>query len=132
VSNKDKLPTILVVDDNEPNMRLLASYLESHGYETVASSTLPTAIQILEATPVSLVVSDQTLSDGKGIDLCRHVRDQFGSDVPFLLYTVAQITDDQRRLAHESGVDRFVHKTADLRQILEVVQELLDDSKSPA
>ena len=72
-----------------------------------------------------LVVSDLRLGEESGVELCARVRKEIGS-LKFMLYTVAQITAEDRAHAKEAGVDIFVHRPVKMSEFLEVIAGLVE------
>ena len=74
--------TILVVDDDEMVRVTLKVLVSSLGYKVLVASDGPEALQILETSPVDLVISDVVMPEMDGLELLEHVkRDHPGVDV---------------------------------------------------
>lgn len=67
--------TILVVDDSEATLEVVRRNLERQGYVTLTAPGVPEALQVLETTPVDLVITDVKMPRVSGLDLVRHVRE---------------------------------------------------------
>ena len=65
---------ILVVDDSVSTLKVLERNLASQGYAVITATTVAQAIDVLEATPVDLVVTDLRMPKLDGLHLIRHVR----------------------------------------------------------
>jgi two-component system response regulator HydG len=68
---------ILVVDDAQYTLELLQRNLLSMGYVVFAAPGVPDAIRVLEETPIDLVVTDLKMPRVGGLDLVRHVRENY-------------------------------------------------------
>ena len=68
---------ILVVDDSPQTLELLQRNLKSEGYQVFAAGSVAEAIRILETTTVDLVVTDLKMPQVSGMDLVRHVRENY-------------------------------------------------------
>lgn len=72
-----KKERILVVDDSPDTLEVLERNLASQGFRIFTASNVAEAIKILDANPVDLVITDLRMPGASGIDLVRHVRENF-------------------------------------------------------
>jgi len=101
---------VLIVDDDEIALELLASTLDDAGYEVEAASDGMEALEMLRSGRFQLVVSDWEMPRMNGIDLCRAVRRRdFSSYVYFILVTSREATDDVVQ-GLNAGADDFITK----------------------
>lgn len=70
---------ILVVDDAPDTLEVLQRNLQSKGYQVYTAPGVPEAIRILEQTPVDLVITDFKMPKVSGLDLVRHVRENYAN-----------------------------------------------------
>jgi len=68
---------ILLVDDALSTLEVLQRNLTSQGYQIFTASNVSEAIKILEALSIDLVVTDLKMPGASGLDLIRHVRENF-------------------------------------------------------
>jgi DNA-binding NtrC family response regulator len=68
---------ILIVDDAPDTREVLQRNLQSEGYRVFTASDVPNAIRILEQAPFDLVITDFKMPRISGLDLVRHVRENF-------------------------------------------------------
>ncbi len=68
---------ILVVDDSEATLEVLQRNLAAVGYETLTASNVVSAVAALETAPVDLVITDFKMPGGSGMDLVRHIRENY-------------------------------------------------------
>ncbi len=69
--------TILVVDDAPNTLEILQRNLQSVGYKVFTAQDVPGAIRTLEESPFDLVITDFKMPKLSGLDLVRHVRENF-------------------------------------------------------
>lgn len=74
--NREK-EQILVVDDAPNTLEILQRNLQAEGYRVFTAQDVPTAIRILEQTAFDLVITDYKMPKVSGMDLVRHVRENF-------------------------------------------------------
>lgn len=112
---------ILVVDDAPANLRLMTLVLRSRGYETVTAEDAATAMRVLEASQVDLLILDVGLPDVDGLALTRRLRaDPRWRSLPIVASTAYVMASDEAR-ARAAGCDDFLPKPVDIDQILSVV-----------
>jgi CheY-like chemotaxis protein len=71
------LERILVVDDSPSTLEVVQRNLAAEGYQVFTSSGVAEAIEVLEGTQVDLVITDLKMPRASGLDLIRHVRENF-------------------------------------------------------
>jgi two-component system KDP operon response regulator KdpE len=109
----DSRPVILCVDDDDDTLEMLRILLEDRGYDFRSAACCSDALRFIEGGGAAVVLMDNLLPDGTGIDLCRHVR-EFNSDLPIVFFSGAQEEAD-RALA--AGADAFVSKPCPLDEL---------------
>ncbi len=88
-------PTILIVDDTPDNIMLLASLLKEK-YQTKVATSGATALQVLAAGGVDLVLLDVTMPGMDGHETCRRiVQDPRTADVPVIFLTAKSRPEDE-------------------------------------
>lgn len=117
--------TIMVVDDNEQNRKLLAIFLDEPGYEIVESSSADDALQRIRRGKVDLILSDVRMPGMDGYDFCRRVKSAEATRmIPFVLIT-ALADAEQRVRGIDSGADDFLTKPLDKSELLARTKSLL-------
>ncbi|MDQ6603204.1 MAG: response regulator transcription factor [Chloroflexota bacterium] len=102
-----KKPTILIVDDEPPIVRLVQMKLETDGMHVRSAHTGQDALAVLEDEPVDLVVLDVTMPGMDGFETLRHIRAT--SNVPVIMLTARTLDADKLR-GLTSGADDYVTK----------------------
>ena len=77
MSAKSEKESILLVDDSAPTLEVLERNLVAEGYHVLTASDVAGAIAVLDSTTVDLVITDLKMPEVSGMDLVRHVRDNF-------------------------------------------------------
>jgi two-component system response regulator HydG len=77
---------LLVVDDTEDTRELLRRNLQSAGYLVFTAVGVPEALRVLESTQVDLVITDLKMPKVSGLDLIRHVRENY-KDTEVMMFT---------------------------------------------
>lgn len=98
-------PTILIVDDTPDNIMLLSALLKEK-YRTRVATNGATALRILAAGGVDLVLLDVMMPDMDGLEACsRIVRDPRTADVPVIFTTARSQPEDEARGLAAGAVD---------------------------
>ena len=117
-------PTILAVDDNAANVRLLEAVLVPRGYTVLAAASGPEALAFVAQDRPDLVLLDIVMPGMDGFEVCRRLRaDPASEALPVIMITSIGAKEKLRAL--EAGADDFVSKPFDQAELLARVQSLL-------
>lgn len=102
---------ILLVEDIQSMRLLMRHMLRSMGLNDIIEAIDgSTAIQVLQAEKIDLIVSDWLMEPLSGLDLLRHVRaDKTLAPIPFIMVS-CQNTAENIGLAHKTGVNGYLIK----------------------
>lgn len=102
---------ILLAEDDDILRRIIAQMLRKLGYEVRETANGEEAWTVLLAESIRIVISDWMMPVVDGLALCRRIRgDPAARYVYFVLLTVQDATDENKRLAADAGVDDFLTK----------------------
>jgi len=98
--------TVLVVDDIQEDLRLLAELLAQEGFDVRVSTNGPDAIRAVEARPPNLVLLDIIMSGMDGFEVCRELkkRKDFAS-IPVIFISALGATEQKLDAFREGAVD---------------------------
>jgi CheY-like chemotaxis protein len=112
---------VLIVDDNEVNLKLARVILESAGYDVRTAIDAEQAIQSLELVRPRLILMDIQLPGTDGLELSRRLKaDPATSDIVIIALTAYAMKGDEERI-RAAGCDGYVSKPVDTRTLPEVV-----------
>jgi two-component system cell cycle sensor histidine kinase/response regulator CckA len=116
---------ILFVDDEEMQVQTLQHMLERLGYQVIAKTRAPEALDTFKTQPEAfdLVITDQTMPGMTGADLAREVL-QIRPDMPVILYTGYSETFDEEQ-ARSIGIREFALKPLTVRDMAERIRRAL-------
>ncbi|MCU0475853.1 MAG: response regulator transcription factor [Anaerolineae bacterium] len=107
--------TILVVDDEEPTVRLLEALLTKKGFEVVKATTGEDALRKAYRHQPDAVVLDVEIPGMDGWEICRRLREM--SDVPIIFLSANAETNEVVR-GLESGADDFIGKPFESEELV--------------
>jgi len=118
--------TILIVDDDHTNRKLLGAMLDAEGYDTVQAGDGLEALEVLEKVKIDAVISDGLMPNMDGYSLCAEMRRrQRFENLPFILYTSTYTDISDEKLALGFGADCFLRKPATAKEVAEKIKQLL-------
>jgi len=115
---------ILVVDDALDTLELLERNLYSKGYQVFIASSVPEALQILDETPIDLVVTDLKMPEVSGLDLVRHVRENMRDTEVMMITGYATIEGAVE--AVKTGAEEYLAKPFTEEELFAAVRRALN------
>jgi two-component system, cell cycle response regulator DivK len=117
---------ILLVEDNELNMKLLRDVLAASGYRTLEATTGGEALHLAAEHGPDLVLMDIHLPDGDGIQALLRMRaDERTAAIPVLAVTAQAMRDDRERFL-AAGFDDYISKPVNVRELIGTVRRHCD------
>ncbi len=121
---------VLIVEDNDKNMKLARDVLRAEGYATVEAVNGEDGVRIASERGPDLVLMDIRLPGISGLDALRVLRaDPKTSNIPIVALT-ASVTPSDRSRIEEAGFDAFLAKPMALREFIETVQRLVENGRA--
>jgi len=117
---------ILVVDDSEAIRTILRNVLRTQGYGVATASDGEEGLALAKQERPDLVITDVLMPGMDGFQLLRAMRNDEGmKDIPVIFYTGRYLDDEDRHLAMQFGVSRYLMKPLDPASILAAVKEVI-------
>lgn len=117
---------ILIIDDSEITLAMEKAVLEARGYQVEATSTLLEFESTLSRWRPDLILADIHMPGIKGTDLCRTLKNQYGTqDIPIVLFSTLP-DNELAKLADQVGADGFISKANGLDALGERVDDLVE------
>jgi two-component system cell cycle response regulator DivK len=121
---------ILVVEDNERNLKLLRDVLEYAGYDVRVARTAEEGITLAVSDPPHLVLMDLQLPGVDGVEALGRLRESpQTADIPVVAVT-AQAMKQDREKALRAGFDGYVEKPISVRAFPDQVRRFLSDGEA--
>jgi two-component system, cell cycle response regulator DivK len=112
---------VLIVEDNEKNMKLVRDILRAMGYEPLEATTGEQALVVAAESAPSLVLMDIQLPDLDGAEALRRLRsDERTAGIPVLALTAQAMEGDRERFL-AAGFDGYLSKPVDIVELLATV-----------
>ena len=113
---------ILVVEDNEMNMKLVRDVLQAKGYSTLEATTGEVAVELARTLDPALVLMDVQLPGIDGIEALAELRaDERTSAIPVVALTAQAMRGDRERFL-DDGFDGYLSKPVDVTELLHAVR----------
>ena len=117
--------SILVVDDQAPNRKLLTDLLRSKGYTVETASGGQEALLKVRASKPDLVLLDVVMPDLSGYEVCKIIRSDPDTGVLPIIMVTALDPTEERVKGLEAGADDFLTKPINVAELLARVRSLL-------
>jgi two-component system cell cycle response regulator DivK len=118
---------ILIVEDNEKNMKLVRDVLQVKGYATLEAGTAEDGIRLANERRPDLVLMDIQLPGMNGIEALGVLRaDPATAKIPVIAVT-ASVMQQDRKLITEAGFDAYIGKPINLKEFLATVRKWLGE-----
>jgi len=117
---------VLIVEDNEKNLKLVRDVLQVKGYETIEAGTAEDGIVLARDRNPDLVLMDIQLPGMSGIDALKVLRaDAATARIPVIAVT-ASVMQQDRNLITEAGFDGYIGKPINLKEFIDTVRAMLE------
>lgn len=124
MKKSSKKESIIIVDDAPDTLEMLQRNLSSENYMVFTASSVVEAIRLLESTPVDLVITDLKMPNVSGLDLIRHVRENY-KDTEVMMIT-GYATIDGAVEAVKIGAEEYLTKPFTDEELFSAVEKTLN------
>ena len=116
---------ILIVEDNEKNLKLVRDVLQFKGYKTIEAMTGNEGVKLAKEQKPDLVLMDIQLPDIDGITALNQIRaDPATQKMCVIAVSASVMPDDQQRIV-QSGFDAYVTKPINVKGFVETVEKFI-------
>jgi len=119
------MSTILIVEDNPRNMKLVRDVLQVKGHATLEAVNAEDGIVLARERMPDLILMDIQLPGMSGIDALRVLRGDAATERIPVIAVTASVMQQDRKLITEAGFDAYVGKPITLAEFLQAVNDIL-------
>jgi two-component system cell cycle response regulator DivK len=117
---------ILIVEDNEKNLKLVRDLLQVKGYRTLEAGTADLGVELARRHTPQLILMDIQLPGMDGVAALGQLRaDSTTAGIPVVALTAFAMQDERQRF-RSAGFDGYLAKPVNIRELLEVVGEFCE------
>jgi two-component system cell cycle response regulator DivK len=118
--------TILIVDDELKNRKLLNYILSHQGYNTIEAVDGESALEEVKKCLPDLILMDYRLPGMDGITASKTLKTQENTaHIPIIMVTASAMGGDRERILKESGCDAYLSKPINIHEVLEMIKEYI-------
>ena len=120
--------TVMIVEDNELNMKLFHDLLDSHGYRTLQTRSGLDALQLARTHRPNLILMDIQLPEVSGLEVTKWLKDDEElRDIPVIAVTAFAMKGDEERIK-QGGCEAYISKPISIGTFLETVRCYLGEA----
>jgi two-component system, cell cycle response regulator DivK len=124
--------TVLIVEDNELNMKLFNDLLEAHGYATLKTSHGIEAMELARAHKPDLILMDIQLPEVSGLEVTRWLKaDEELKSIPVIAITAFAMKGDEERI-REGGCEAYMSKPISVAKFIATIKTYLEADGKPS
>ncbi|HEY2970513.1 MAG TPA: response regulator [Casimicrobiaceae bacterium] len=117
---------ILIVEDNEKNLKLVRDVLQVKGFSTLEAGTAEDGITLARESKPDLILMDIHLPGMSGIEALKVLRAEAATaTIPVIAVTASVMQQDRKQIT-EAGFDAYVGKPINLKEFLDAVRAALE------
>ena len=119
------MKTVLIVEDNDLNMKLFHDLLDAHGYNTIQTKDGMEALSLAREHMPDLILMDIQLPEVSGLEVTKWIKeDDTLKSIPVIAVTAFAMKGDEEKI-REGGCEAYVAKPISVENFLNTVKEFL-------
>ena len=121
--------TVLIVEDNELNMKLFHDLLVAHGYATLQTRNGMEALDIARAKRPDLILMDIQLPEVSGLEVTKWLKDDDDlCHIPVVAVTAFAMKGDEQRIIR-GGCEAYISKPIAMKLFIETIRRFIGDGE---
>jgi two-component system, cell cycle response regulator DivK len=120
------MSTVLIIEDNDKNMKLARDVLQAKGYQTLEAITGEDGVKLAKERKPDLVLMDIQLPGINGIEAFRRIRGDAATRAIPVVALTASVTPTDRSAITAAGFDAFISKPINLKEFLDTVKRFVE------
>jgi len=118
--------TVLIVEDNDLNMKLFHDLLDAHGYQTLQTKNGMEALSIAKEKRPDLILMDIQLPEVSGLEVTKWIKeDDSLKSIPVVAVTAFAMKGDEEKI-RVGGCEAYIAKPISVQKFLDTVRQFLD------
>lgn len=119
--------TILIVEDNELNMKLFNDLLEAKGYNVLQTRNGMEALDIARSHQPDLILMDIQLPEVSGLEVTKWIKeDETVASIPVIAVTAFAMKGDEERI-RQGGCEAYISKPISVSSFVKTIQHYIGD-----
>jgi two-component system cell cycle response regulator DivK len=119
--------TVLIVEDNELNMKLFNDLLEAHGYATIQTKSGVEAVELARRHRPNLILMDIQLPEVSGLEVTQWLKDDEElRSIPIIAITAFAMKGDEEKI-RQGGCEAYLSKPISVVKFLETVRNYVTE-----
>jgi two-component system cell cycle response regulator DivK len=116
---------VLIVEDNELNMKLFNDLLEAHGIETVSTNNGNNVLELTRESKPDLILMDIQLPEVSGLDVTKWLKAEDDlKHIPVIAVTAFAMKGDEQKI-REGGCEDYISKPISVTHFMDVINRHL-------
>jgi len=127
LSETQKTLDVLLAEDNPINQKLASRLIEKRGHHVVVASNGFEVLAALEKRSFDVIIMDVSMPEMDGVEAATAIREKekiTGAHIPIVAVTAHAMTGDRERFL-AAGMDGYVSKPIEAKQLFDVIEEVL-------
>lgn len=120
---------ILIVDDDLDIVKLLGARLKKHNYNVVAAFDAVGAVTQAQNEDPDLIILDIKIPAGSGMEVCKTLKGSTHTCLKPVIVITALSSPELKNEAINAGVEAFIRKPFDFKELLSVIRRVLEEDK---
>jgi two-component system, cell cycle response regulator DivK len=122
---------ILIIEDNEKNLKLVRDVLQYKGYQTIEAGTGEDGVRLAKSRIPDLILMDIQLPGMDGITALGALRaDPTTRAIPVMAVTASAMTHDRKKIM-AAGFDGYQSKPIRVKELMDAIRKMLDERGEP-
>ena len=121
--------TVLIVEDNELNMKLFHDLLDAHGYQTLQTRNGVEALELAREHRPDLILMDIQLPEVSGLEVTKWLKeDDQLREIPVVAVTAFAMKGDEERI-RQGGCEAYISKPISVMMFLDTVKQFIGEAQ---
>lgn len=122
--------TILIVEDNELNMKLFNDLLESKGYKIIQTANGLNAVELAREHKPNLILMDIQLPEVSGLEVTKWLKaDDELAHIPVIAVTAFAMKGDEEKIL-QGGCEAYISKPISVAKFLTTIQSFIEKEET--